>query len=248
MSFQHPFLQALEVPGVQIEKVIASEFQPGEGRTWQRGLSPCEMTALSPAVQRLCGLTQGRAGDLSLLLLQLKTRCKWQHKKIQSRAQNESHCWGCLCAPQTLVAGWDRHNCGFSRAVVSWLLWDTEGVGSYSHRPVTEEHLLLSSVDRDTPGHLKPKPRLGVSAWRCRKDHSFPRMTDVIEEGFSHVVKVSLCDCCSNFLQNKRAEQLQNERSLHVILLLLFHLCADSGQVQSYCKLWLDALNVTARV
>lgn len=114
---------------------------------------------------------------------------------------------------------------------------------------MTEEHLLLLSVDKDTPGSdLKPKPRSGVSAWRCRKDHSSPRMTNVIEEGFSHMVKVSLCDYCSNFLQNKRAEQLQNERRLHGILLLLFDLCVDSGQVQRYCKLWLDALSVTARL
>lgn len=74
-------------------------------------------------------------------------------------------------------------------------------------------------------------------------------MTNVIEEGFSHMVKVSLCNYCSNFLQKKkRAEQFQNERRLHVILLLLFNLCVDSGQVQRYCKLWLDAPNVAARV
>lgn len=46
-------------------------------------------------------------------------------------------------------------------------------------------------------------------------------MTDVIEEDFSPMV--SLCDYHSNFFQ-KKGEQFQNERRLHVILLLLCNL------------------------
>ena len=53
---------------------------------------------------------------------------------------------GADCA---LQVGWDRHSRSFSRAVASWPLWDTEGVGAGHTGSVTHEHLLLSSVERD---------------------------------------------------------------------------------------------------
>lgn len=161
---------------------------------------------------------RNRAGavKLPLLFIWLKTRCKWQQKKMESRAYVGSYLMWLAGHSEIPLAGWDRCSQCCDRVVASWpplgkerLGEQVTGQGDRGTSPVLVSGETLP--DRD----LKLKPRSSCQAlWKSL-------LFSIIDV---HPIGRLLCrglkSLWSQFYCLPR-EQLHTEKTLHVILLLL---------------------------